>query len=58
MASLIKTINEADQLAGLWRQGKLCALEMVEKIVALGFYAVNITERGVTGYYNGVRFCL
>ena len=54
--TLIQTINQADALAKLWREGRMCALLAVEAIVALGFYAVAVTDRGIVGYYLGVMF--
>ncbi len=56
MSDLIRTVNTADALARAWRAGELAALLAVERIVALGFYAVRVTDRGIVGYYNGVRF--
>ena len=56
MSDLIHTLNTADTIAALWREGRMCALLAVEAIVALGFYAVTVGERGLVGYYNGVRF--
>ncbi len=56
MSALIQTINAADRTAQLWREGRMCALAAVEAIVALGFYGVAVTERGLVGYLNGVRF--
>lgn len=61
MSDLIRLINAADLLAALWREGSLAALVMVERLVAMGFYAVRLVEpeRGaasVVAWYNGVRF--
>lgn len=61
MSDLIKTINEADTIAGMWRAGKVCALRAGEKLAALGFYGIAISDvdrQPFPCYFRGVRFVL
>lgn len=55
MSELIRTVNEADRMARLWREGKLCALELTERLAAEGFYAVRCDDRHCVAYLHGVR---
>ncbi len=56
MSELISTLNTADRLARAWRAGELAALLAIERLVADGWYGVAVTERGLVGYYRGIRF--
>lgn len=55
MANIIDTINTADRIAGLWRQGSVAALPAQERLIDLGFYAVSVGERSIVAYLNGCR---
>lgn len=56
MSDYIRTINQADHVGRMWRAGEVCAALAVEAIVCLGFYSVGVTDRGIVGWLNGVRF--
>lgn len=56
MSDYIRTINSADAIGRLWRQGVWTAILAVEALVGLGFYGVSVGERGITAFLNGVRF--
>lgn len=56
MSDLISTINTADALARLWREGKLISLELAERLTALGFYAIVVGDFSTVAWFNGVRF--
>lgn len=43
MSEYIRTINEADAAAKLFKQGKMTAVELEERLTELGFY--NITSK-------------
>ncbi len=56
MSDYIRTINQADAIGKLWRQGTWAAVLAVEALVGLGFYGVSVGERGIVAWLNGVRF--
>lgn len=56
VATLILTINAADRIAGLWKQGVVAALSAQERLTELGFYAVVVGERSIVAWHNGHRF--
>ncbi|QKC99220.1 hypothetical protein [Mesorhizobium sp. NZP2298] len=56
MANIIETINSADRIANLWRTGTVAALSAQERLTDLGFYAVDVGERHIVGWFNGHRF--
>lgn len=58
MGTLLRTVDEADKLAALWRQGLAAAVVIEDKLLAKGFYAVAFEGRSITAYLNGVRFSL
>lgn len=56
MSEYIRTINSADAIGNLWREGSWPAVLAVEALTGLGFYGLSVTERAIAGYLNGVRF--
>lgn len=56
MSDYIRTLNTADSIGQLWREGEVSAVLAVEALVGLGFYAVTVGERAIVAWLNGVRF--
>lgn len=48
MAIIIATINDADRLAREYKRGSLTALDLHEKLLALGFWNIVISGKSVS----------
>jgi len=47
MSEYIRTINEADAAAKLFKQGKMTAVELEERLTELGFYNITFSASQV-----------
>lgn len=56
MGTLIKTLNEAEAVVQLSREGAITPLEVIERLVDLGFCDVELTEPNFVGWFDGIRF--
>jgi hypothetical protein len=56
MGTLIRTLNTADRVAAMWRTGDVAARVALDELIAQGFYAVDIGERSIVAWLDGVRF--
>ena len=56
MGALLRTIDDADKLAALYRQGLAAAVVVEDRLLARGFYAVAFDGRRISAWLNGVRF--
>ncbi len=56
MSALLDKINTADRLATMVRQGFVMPLTMVEQLVGIGFYDIDIEKR--TACIDGLRLTL
>lgn len=55
MASLIKTINQADQILLQYHRGETCFLVACERLADLGCYNITPKSYSVSGVELGVR---
>jgi len=61
MSELIRIVNTADRLAGLWRAGQMTAVALAEALANDGWYRIRIGDDVpglATAYLNGVRYRL
>lgn len=58
MGDLLRTVQDADRICALWRQGLAAAVVVEDRLTASGFYAIDFEGRKVIAYLAGVRFHL
>lgn len=54
----VQLINEADRLVNLFLIGLAPAIIIIDRLAALGFYEIDVTDDRVSAAYNGVRWPL